>query len=95
MTVPELQPGKVLGGKYTLQSPPWRSPSGGDLPGHARRRQEVVAKVLDTALGGQQAALDADLARGAAVVGVPPQLALHVLEHGKDPETGALFIVSA
>ncbi len=94
MTVPELQPGKVLGGKYTLQSLLWRSPWAATYRATLAPGQEVVVKVLDTALGGQQAALDAILRAGAAVVGVPPQLALHVLEHGKDPESGALFIVS-
>jgi serine/threonine protein kinase len=93
VSVPEFAPGKVVGGKYTLgpllQRTLWAATYRAQWSG-----QDVVVKVLDTGLAARQPVLDAILRAGAAAATVPEPFVVPILEHGKDPETGALFIVT-
>lgn len=93
MSVPDFPPGRVLAGKYTLTAPLGRTPWAATYRAALGPGQEVAIKVLDTALADQPLLLDGIVRAGSAAAALPQPPALAVLEHGKDPETGALFIV--
>ena len=94
MTVADLFPGHVLGGKYTIQSLLARSAAASTYRALASGNQEVAVKVLDAALADRQDTQNEILRVGSSVAALPASLVLAPLEHGKDPGTGALYIVT-
>jgi len=94
MTVPELPPGHIIGGKYTLQGLLHRAPWAITHRAITSPNREVVLKVLAVELAARPGLLEQARRAGALTEAVPSHLALRVLDQGIDASTGAPYLVA-
>jgi serine/threonine protein kinase len=94
LTVPELAPGRIIGGKYTLQALLQRHSWVATYRAITSPNREVVVKVFDPALAARSDVLR-EIQRAEMAGAAPPaHLSLPVVEQGVDPELGVPYIVT-
>ena len=94
MTAPQLPPGHVIAGKYTVRAPLGYGGATATYAAVLPPGREVVVKLFSPQLG-QRRDVIAALQQAAAIVNtLPPELTSPVLETAFNPQTGAFFVVT-
>jgi serine/threonine protein kinase len=94
LTVSVLPPGRILGGKYTLQALLRRTAWSSTHRAITSPNREVVLKILDGRLALRPDVLEAIRKAETAGSALPTHLALPVIEQGVDTDTLAPYIVT-
>ena len=94
MTAPQLAPGQVIAGKYSIRSQLGYGGATATYAAVLAPGREVVARLLSPQLAQRGDVLASLQQAGAFTNSLPADTTAHILESGFDPQTGAPFTVT-